>query len=220
MAFDIGSALAGGGVGGLGGAGAGALLGSVVPGIGTAIGAGVGGLAGLLGGFFGSQGKEAERGVQSRFSPENQALFDQRIKEILSRGQAGLDQFSFDPIEQRARTQFQEQTLPSIQTRLTGLGAGAGRSSGGLEILGQAGAGLEEGLAAQRAQFGLQKQQLMQQLLGLGAQEPYYQPRTPSFMESAAPAILQGLGSAAGGYLSGPSFASRFRGLAPKAGVQ
>ena len=217
MAFDFGKALAGGGVGGLGGAGAGALLGSLGGPVGTGIGAGVGGLAGLLGGFFGSQDTPSQMGQMSRFSPENQELFDQRIKEILSQG--GSNQFSFDPIEQRARTQFQEQTLPSIQNRLTGLGAGGGRSSGGLEILGQAGAGLEEGLAAQRSQFGLQNQQLLQQLLGLGAQEPFHQPRTPSFIESLAPSLLQGLGSAAGGFLGGPAFASRFGGLAPKAGA-
>lgn len=218
MAFDLMSALSGGGIGGLGGAGAGAAIGSLFgPGPGTAIGAGVGGIAGLLGGFLGSQGQEQQRGVQSRFSPENQQLFDQRISEIL--GQGGLDQFSFDPIEQRARTQFQQQTLPGIQERLTGLGAGGGRSSGGLEILGQAGAGLEEGLAAQRSQFGLQRQQLMQQLLGLGQQEPFHQQRTPSFVESLAPSLFQGLGQAGGAYLGGPAFGSRFGGLAPKAGA-
>lgn len=98
--------------------------------------------------------------------------------------------FDFGPIEQEARTQFAQQTVPSIAERFTGMGGGQ-RSSAFGQTLGAAGSGLEQvlaslkssvglqqqaqkqGLATSRAQIGLQQnaQGLQQQGLGLQQQQ-------------------------------------------------
>jgi hypothetical protein len=72
---------------------------------------------------------------------------------------------SFEPIAQQARTQFQTQTIPGLAERFTSLGSGAQRSSAFQGALGQAGAGLEQNLAALGSQYGLQQRGLDQQLL-------------------------------------------------------
>jgi hypothetical protein len=77
----------------------------------------------------------------------------------------GGGQFNFEPIAQQARTQFQQQTVPGLAERFTSLGGGAQRSSAFQGALGQAGAGLEQGLAALQSQYGLKQQGLQQQLL-------------------------------------------------------
>jgi hypothetical protein len=65
--------------------------------------------------------------------------------------------FNFAPIEQQARTGFAQQTMPSIAERFSSLGSGGSqRSSAFPQALSQAGQGLEEQLAALRAQYGFQ----------------------------------------------------------------
>lgn len=77
----------------------------------------------------------------------------------------------FEPFAQQARQQFQQQTIPGIAERFTGMGAGAQQSSAFPQILGQAGAGLESSLAALGAQHGLQQQQFGLQERGLQQQQ-------------------------------------------------
>lgn len=69
----------------------------------------------------------------------------------------------FEPIAQQARTQFQSQTVPGIAERFTALGSGGQRSSAFTGALGQAGVGLEEGLASLQSQHGMD---LLKLLLG------------------------------------------------------
>lgn len=122
----------------------------------------------------------------------------------------------FAPIAQRARTQFQQQTIPSIAERFTSMGAGAQSSPAFAQLLGQAAAGLEEGLAAQESQYGLQQQGLLQSLLaslfstGLTPEfENAYQQSQPGFLQSiVGPAI----GAAANIY-SGNALTSAISGL-------
>jgi hypothetical protein len=192
MAFNLGGALSGG----LGGAATGAGLGSIIPGIGTAIGAGAGGLLGLLGGLFGGGGASGAEDLGTtqqiqRFTPEQQ----EALTKLLQAGLGGLGEgMDFGPIEEQARTQFEQRTIPGIAERFAGLDAlqsGAFRQS-----LGQAGAGLESQLAAQKAQFGMQRQGQLQNLLQLGLQpqfETIFQPRQPGILESAVPGIAGGL---------------------------
>lgn len=125
----------------------------------------------------------------------------------------GMKPFDFAPIAQQARTQFQQQTIPSIAERFTSMGGQ--RSSGFQEALGGAGAGLEEALASQGAQFGMQQQgqqmnQLMQ-LLGLALRPQYEtayrqpeQQQQSTFMQML-PGLLAGGGALAGGLLGGPA---------------
>ncbi len=182
----------------LGGAGAGAGIGSVVPGIGTAIGAGVGALGGGLAGLFGG-GKEG--GVQQapKFNPQQQQI----LQFLLQQGQQGLQNPSagFAPIAQQARSQFNQQTVPSLAERFTSMGQNSVGSPAFASQLGQAGSGLEEALAALQSQYGMQNQQNALQMLALGMSpgfENFYQGSQPGFGEQlfsgaaqAAPSFYQ-----------------------------
>ena len=140
-----------------------------------------------IGRFFLGQPEQTQQ--LSQYSPQNQEMFNQLIGNILGQFQGGgafdpAGGGGFAPIAEQARTQFAEQTVPSIAERFTAMGGGGGRSSAFAQQLGQAGAGLEQGLAAQGAQFGQQQQQLLQNLLGMGRQEAVFRPREPGALES------------------------------------
>jgi hypothetical protein len=113
--------------------------------------------------------------------------------------QQGLKYSNPEALAQRARSQFQQQTVPSLAERFTSLGQGAG-GSGRLSSpafasqLGQAGAGLEEGLAGLQSQYGLQ-------LLQHGLESPfntYLQQRQPGFLEDYLKYVLGGGGLTGG----------------------
>lgn len=110
----------------------------------------------------------------------------------------------FQPIENRAREQFQTSTIPSLAERFTSLG-NSQRSSAFQGALGQAGAGLESNLAALRSQYGLANRQESRGLLGqaLGQNFENYQtaPRV-GFLESAL-GNLSGVGANYGGMMLG-----------------
>jgi hypothetical protein len=109
--------------------------------------------------------------------------------------------FDFAPIAQRARTNFQQKTLPSIAERFTSMGGGQ-RSSAFQQAVGQAGAGLDESLAAMEQQYNLQRQPLFQQMIsmGLGPQfENAMHARQPGMLETGISSFLGGLGGGLGG---------------------
>ncbi len=134
----------------------------------------------------------------------------QGLNFLLDRGQQGMqDPYAgFAPIEDRARQQFQESTIPTIMERLGGAGA-AMSSPAVAQILGGAGRGLESDLAAQRSQFG--QNQIMQMLqsmqLGLTPRfDTQYIPEQAGFMEmlgtgaaSALPLLLMNMMQGRGG---------------------
>lgn len=114
----------------------------------------------------------------------------QNLQQILS-GQPE----AFQAFAAPARRAFQEQTIPGIAERFTGLGAQ--RSSAFGQQLGQAGAGLEEQLAGQRA--GLQSQALQQLMSLLGqAQQPQFQTTQIPGTQGALQSLLGGLGQIGG----------------------
>ncbi len=177
--------------GGLGGAGAGAALGSVVPGIGTAIGAGLGAIGGGLGGLFGG-GKKG--GVQQAkvVNPQQENI----LQYLLQQGQQGLQNPSagFGPIAQQARNQFNQQTVPSLAERFSSMGNNSLSSPAFASQLGQAGAGLEEALAALQSQYGMKNQQHALSLLALGLSpsfQNFYQGSQPGFGENLFGGALQ-----------------------------
>ena len=168
MAFNLGGAA----TGGLGGAAAGATLGSIFPGIGTAIGAGVGGIGGLLaGGLTGSKGKFEQ--TPNLYNPQQQNV----LNAFLQQGQQAYNNpyGGFEPIEQQARLGFAGKTIPSLAERFTSMG---GHGTGALSSpvfatqLGEAGVDLESQLAALRAHYGQQGQQNAMQLLQMGVIDP------------------------------------------------
>ena len=134
--------------------------------------------------FGGTSGRTMQT---ERFEPGQAAAIDQILQMALS----GLKDPTkgFEPIAQQARSQFEQQTIPSLAERFTSMGQGAQRSSGFQSALGRAGAGLEESLAAMKSKYGLQQQGLMQSLAGLGLTpkfESSYIPRQPGLLESFA----------------------------------
>ena len=142
-------------------------------------------------------GKPAEAEQVARFTPEQQQALSQILSFALPRATKG-QAFDFGPIEQQARTGFAQKTIPSIAERFTAMGAGAQRTSAFPQILGAAGAGLEEALAAQKQQFGLQQQGLLQNLLGLGLGQRFdtmYRPETTGLLGGLAQTGAQGAGA-------------------------
>jgi len=158
-------------------------------------------------------GKEGEFKQISTTTPAQQQLFSQilgglgglqgqglgAIQSMLGGSQDFLSQ-----LQAPALRQFQEQILPGIAERFSGLGAQGSSAFG--QQLGSAGAGLAEDLASQRAQLGMQSQQQgLQQLLALlgfsqGQQfETAFQPG----QEGALGGILGGLGQGVGFGLGG-----------------
>jgi len=111
-------------------------------------------------------GQPAGVGQVNRFVPQQQNT----LSSLMNMGMQGMQNpyAGFEPIANQARTQFQQQTLPSIMERFQSLGNNA-MSSGALKTeLGQAGANLEGGLAALQSQYGMQNRNQMLNMLGLG----------------------------------------------------
>jgi len=163
------------------------------------IGTGVAGAAGLgsalaggqsMGEFFG--GKPAGQEIFQRYTPGQQMGQNQMLQQAL--GGLTSNQFDFAPIAQRAQNRFSQQTVPGLAERFTSMGSGSALSSPSfISQLGQAGAGLQEGLAAQEAGYGLDQQKLNMMLAQLGLQpqfESAYRPRQQGFLESGAQGIM------------------------------
>jgi hypothetical protein len=145
----------------------------------------------------------------ARFSPEVQQLLMQHFQQsALGSGTQG-----FDPIEDRYRRMFQEQTIPSIAERFTAMGQGAQRGSSFPAALGRAGSDLESQLAALRAQYGQQQEVFdTNKMLGLlPALEKNYLVNRPGFGESLGQSVLRG-GVSGLGDLAKMYFANRLIG--------
>lgn len=162
-------------------------------------------MAGFLQGlneFFMGKGPQVQQA--SRFTPQQMGLQNQGIQNLMQLLQSGGGQpGNFAPIAQKARTQFQTQTIPSLAERFTAMG---GQNSSAFQgALGQAGAGLEENLAGMESQYGLQQnaqlQNLMRLLLGLSSQ-----PAFENLVFQGQPGALHGVAQGAGslGALAAP----------------
>lgn len=131
----------------------------------------------------------------NQYTPEQQQAFSQVLQQAL--GGLGKNQFDFAPIEDQARRGFAEKTVPTIAERFSSLGSGGSqRSSAFGQQLGAAGAGLETDLAAMKQNYGLQQQQMLQNLLGIGLQpqfESLYRPGSEGFGKSFARDLIGNL---------------------------
>lgn len=146
----------------------------------------IGGLAALLG-----RPNKAKNTQLSRLSPEQQALQSQAGQMAIQGLQDPYQGFA--PIAEQARTNFATQTVPSLAERFTGFGQGGQRSSDFMGAVAGAGSELEQGLAAQQSQYGLQNRGLLQQLLGLGMQptmENIYQPESMGGLQRFGASLL------------------------------
>lgn len=132
-------------------------------------------------------GREGQQKQFSTYTPQMQQLQNMMIANSmkgLSPG-GGLD---FGPVEQRARSQFSQNTIPTIAERFSSMGQNSLSSPALYSQLGGAGAGLEEALAAQRSGFE------QRNLLGLSQTalnpsfENAYIPRQRGLLETGASA--------------------------------
>lgn len=120
------------------------------------------------------------------------------------------DPKAFEAFAAPAKRQFQEQTVPGIAERFSGLGAQGSSAFG--QQLGAAGAGLEENLSAQRS--GLQSQALSQLAGLLGqSQAPQFDTQNivsqPGFLQS----LLKILGQVGGAAIGGQALSGGLGGL-------
>jgi len=152
-------------------------------------------------------GKKGRIQAMPTMGPEQQGLMGSLIGGLggpMGSGMETLQQMlsgspeALQAYQQPMMRQFEEQTIPGIAERFTGMGAGAQRSSAFPQALGQAGAGLMENLAAQKSQLQMSAMQPLMQMLGL-AQQPQFQyqqlPGTQGMMGPLAQGIGSGLGS-------------------------
>lgn len=146
--------------------------------------------------FYGSPGQLAH--IPRFTQPQMSAL-----SSILGKGQNMLSNLlmGFEPIENQARQQLQQKTLPSIAERFTSLGNNAMSSPAFLSQLGGAASDLESNIAALKAQFGMQNRNQAMQLLAMGL-EPQYQnlrlEAQPGFLGGQFMPALMGLGTELG----------------------
>lgn len=142
------------------------------------------------------------------FTPSQQSAF----QDLLAGGQSGLPGgFDFlqsilgqspeamSQFEAPTRRAFQEQTLPSIAERFTGMGAQKSSAFG--QQLGQAGQRLEESLAAQRGQRSFDALNQLQNLLGTGLTQQFenvFRPATTGLLGGLLEGAGQGVGQAGG----------------------
>ena len=126
--------------------------------------------------LFGQKGHQKNLNM---FTPEQQTA----LQSLLTQGMGNMN---FDATEDRARNQFQTQTIPSIAERFTSMGDGGQRSSAFGSQLGGASADLESRLAALRSQFGMNQAQM-----GLQRQfEPMYMQRQPGMLEQGGSQLM------------------------------
>lgn len=125
-------------------------------------------------------------GNQNKFNKQQQSALSQ----LLGMGLQGLQNPSqgFQPIADQARTQFNQQTVPSIAERFTSLGDNALSSPAFSSELGQAGSGLEGLLASLQAQYGQQQQSHFSNLLGMGL-TPQNEGFQPGFLQQVLPSL-------------------------------
>lgn len=142
--------------------------------------------------LFGNKG-----GVEqySTVTPEQQNV----LKLLQQMGIQGLENpyAGFAPIAQQAVNQFNQQTVPSLAERFTSMSNASLSSPSFISQLGQAGAGLQQDLAAMQAGYGQQNIQQALQLLQMALQpqsENVYRPRESGLIQhllGAAPNFYQ-----------------------------
>jgi len=132
----------------------------------------------------------------STMTPDQQSI----IQYLMQLSHQGLENpyEGFDQIAQQAQTEFNQQTVPGLAERFTSMGNNALSSGVFASQIGQAGAGLQSDLNAQRAQYGQQnKQQMIQTLLSLlqPRSENIYKPRQSGAFENVGNAALGNIGN-------------------------
>jgi len=187
-------------------------------GAGSTVGAWGQGLANRNNPQYGQQGQQGQNG---NFWTGNPAGFQQsspyadwELPHFQQAAQYGSQQLQnpyqgFEPIEANARNQFQQNTIPTLAHRFSTMGESSLSSPVFNDVNQQVGKDFELGLAAQKAQYGMQNQQNALQMLQFGTPQLYnnqWQEGSPGFMslfgpDAAGPAIGKLGANALGSYL-------------------
>lgn len=139
--------------------------------------------------FFGAPSAQI-----STITPQQQQLQESLMPLLMQLLQGNVQ--GFGPIEEEARANFKNKTIPSLAERFSALGGSPGGSSGFAGLLGEASTGLERSLASQKAQFGNQR---LAQLLGPALQSNLaYIPASQGLVQNVLGSAAQGFGKAAG----------------------
>jgi Sec-independent protein translocase protein TatA len=159
--------------------------------------------------------KEQLMGSPGRYRTETN--YDPRqLQNFEQIGQMGMNNMQnpyqgFEPIQNEAMRQFNTQTVPGIAEQFTAMGGGQ-RSSNFGKSLGQAGAGLQSMLAAQRAQYGQNQQDFGLRQAGLGQTQKYsmeYEPGQEGLLAKGGKLALEaGMHYATGGLTGIPAAAN------------
>jgi len=170
----------------------------------------IAGATGLLGSLFGSKGQKGGFQQVQRFTPEQQAVFQQMYGPLAQSMGLSFDKLqqllsddpeAFAAFEAPFKRQFEQETVPMIAERFAGMGSHGSQSSSAMQqTLGQAGRELTENLAGLRA--GLQ-QNAMGQLQGFLGQalQPQFENVYMQPTAGTMGGMMSGLGQGAGQYL-------------------
>lgn len=141
-------------------------------------------------------GKPKSSTYTSKLAPQQDILKNMSIGQAMGLLQNPRN-VDFGPIENQARQNYQQKTIPALAERFTS--RGSGRSSSAFQgALGESATGLESQLAALRSKHELGQQGLEQNLLKLllghglkdtGKNET--NPEESGFLENAAPGIVE-----------------------------
>ena len=130
-----------------------------------------------MGGYRSMQMPGGSQMIQTPRFEQNQM---DMISQMLSGGGAGMQNLpsaDFGPIKSMYEQNFQQNTIPGIMERFSGMGAGGQRSSAFEQALGGAGAQMNTQLAGMEQMFNQQNRQSeiqrLMQMLQLGFQQPY-----------------------------------------------
>lgn len=139
-------------------------------------------------------GTQGQSRAFSRFGPQFQGQNDEIIRNLLTR-LGGQAQQGFEPIENQARRDFEQKTLPTIGERFTSLGSNALSSPAYQSQKYGSAIDLETNLAALKSQYGLQQNNQLMQLLQLLSPEQAYFQGQPGLLEGGAKGLAEGLPS-------------------------
>lgn len=188
---------------------------------------------GAAGEYFGKKGGKDQSGKRDILDPKQKAIIDQ-INEMVGPGagsaiQYYLDMLSNNPeafakFEAPAIRQFNEQIVPNIAERFSGLGAGAQGSSAFPAALSQAGAQLSENLAAMRENLKAGAAQGIGNFIGIGQQPTfaYQEPKASPWAALAgagAKGVIEGLPDWAGNKWGTPAAPGAGENVAKAAGM-
>lgn len=162
------------------------------------------------GGYW--MGKDPAMASMDRFTSGQSGAMNRMLETAMT--QMDPSRMSFDPIRQRLMSQYQQQILPSIAERFTGMGSGQG-SSAFLGTLREGTNDFMERLGSLESQYNMQMfpQYLQMAQMGLMPQQEHmYMPGSKGMLQSGGEALMEAIPNivASGGTTLPASLAALF----------